>query len=90
VGCGYGALLGYLGEHHPGTDIDYLGYDISPSMIRRARELWRGRAATRFAVADAGSRVADYSVASGLFNVSSMSRSSCGNDSSRGHWLRCG
>jgi len=69
VGCGYGALLGFLAKLHAGAQIDYLGIDLSPAMIRRARAAWRRRHRVSFAVATRGPRVADYSVASGIFNV---------------------
>ena len=69
VGCGYGALLAYLARRHGLVDIDYLGIDLSAAMIRRARRLWRDHASASFARAGDASRVADYSVASGIFNV---------------------
>jgi SAM-dependent methyltransferase len=69
VGCGYGALLAYLARHHAATDIDYLGIDLSPVMVRHAKRLWRNRSRTKFMVGDVSPRVADYSVASGIFNV---------------------
>lgn len=69
IGCGYGALLTYLDKRHPGREIDYLGSDLSPSMIRHARRMWSTRAGARFAIGGAGPRTADYSVASGIFNV---------------------
>lgn len=69
IGCGYGALNGYLAKHHADTQIDYLGIDLSAAMIRHAKPLWRNRARTNFLVARASPRVADYSVASGIFNV---------------------
>ncbi len=69
VGCGYGALLAYLARRHGSMPIDYLGIDLSAAMIRRARRLWRDHAACRFVQAEAGPRKADYSVASGVFNV---------------------
>jgi SAM-dependent methyltransferase len=68
VGCGYGALVAYLAERHAGTDVDYLGTDLSRAMISRARRRWRGHG-RRFVVSRAAPRVADYSVASGIFNV---------------------
>jgi SAM-dependent methyltransferase len=69
VGCGYGALIPYLAKYHPETEIDYLGFDVSPSMIQHAMEFrWDLRNATAL-VADTCPRVADYSVASGVFNV---------------------
>jgi SAM-dependent methyltransferase len=69
VGCGYGALLDYLAKRHGGASIDYLGFDLSPAMIRHAKRLWRSSENARFVVANASPRIADYSVASGIFNV---------------------
>ncbi|MBC5763376.1 class I SAM-dependent methyltransferase [Ramlibacter albus] len=67
LGCGYGALLGLLRRTGRARGVDYLGTDVSPAMVAQARALWRGTA--RFEVGGAPSRVADYSVASGIFNV---------------------
>lgn len=69
LGCGYGALLAYLGWRHPGVALDYLGVDLSAAMIARAKRLWRGQAGIAFATGSECPRVADYSVASGIFNV---------------------
>jgi SAM-dependent methyltransferase len=69
LGCGYGALIAFLDRRHAGGAIDYLGIDVSQAMVRRARRLWRGRSNTSFAHGHAGSRMADYSIASGIFNV---------------------
>ena len=74
IGCGYGALLGYLGKRHPGVRINYLGVDLSPAMIREAVRLWGGRDDTAFAVGNGAQRSADYSVASGIFNVRQRER----------------
>ncbi len=69
-GCGYGALLGYLDEWHRGAKIDYRGIDLSPAMIAIARKLWsRKRSRATFAVGSKCGEVADYAVASGVFNV---------------------
>lgn len=68
-GCGYGALCGLLDRRFGDVEIDYLGIDLSPEMIRRARQLWGHGNRTRFAVGASLPRVADYSVASGVFNV---------------------
>jgi len=64
VGCGYGALLGFLRERS--VDVDYRGYDLVPDMIAKARELYPGAA-----FLGSGERLepADYTVASGIFNV---------------------
>ena len=69
LGCGYGALLAYLQRRHPDRQLDYLGIDLSAAMIRRARGLWRGLAQTRFIIGHAIPRVADFTIASGIFNV---------------------
>lgn len=69
LGCGYGALAGFLKEHHPEATFDYLGLDLSSAMIRRARRRHRGNPAIRFAVGRNASRQADYVVASGIMNV---------------------
>jgi hypothetical protein len=66
LGCGYGALLSYLAERHAAAEINYLGVDLSPAMIRYARRLWPGRS---FVVGHASPRMADYCIASGIFNV---------------------
>jgi SAM-dependent methyltransferase len=69
VGCGYGALLGFLGRRHRGRSIDYLGVDLSEGMIAHACRMWAKRRHAAFEVAAQSTRVADYSVASGIFNV---------------------
>lgn len=69
LGCGYGALLAYLGWRHPDVALDYLGVDLSAAMIARAKRLWRGRTGIAFATGGKSPRVADYSFASGIFNV---------------------
>lgn len=68
-GCGYGALLGLLDKRHRAARVDYLGIDLSQAMIDQARRLWRTRRDAAFCVGDASPRIADYSVASGVFNV---------------------
>jgi len=69
VGCGYGALWSYLTKYHSETDIDYLGFDVSPAMINHADSLQRDLSRAGFRVAKAAPRIADYAVASGIFNV---------------------
>lgn len=68
-GCGYGALLAYLAWRHPEASIDYHGIDISPSMIEAARCLWADNKGATFSVGDACETAADYTLASGVFNV---------------------
>lgn len=69
VGCGYGALLAFLAKRYRAKTIDYLGIDLSAAMVTQARQLWSRRAHTAFTAASTCPRVADYSVASGIFNV---------------------
>jgi hypothetical protein len=61
--------LSYLALRHPDTEVDYLGIDLSTAMIRRANRLWQSKNRARFVVDDTSPRIADYSVASGIFNV---------------------
>lgn len=67
LGCGYGALLTFLAEQ--GLHIDYEGTDLCEPMVQAARARHAGVANARFRIGGACSRMADYSVASGLFNV---------------------
>jgi SAM-dependent methyltransferase len=63
LGCGYGAMFEYL-KRYPITS--FTGVDISELMIAKARELCPDG---RFLVSDTLPDVADYSFASGVFNV---------------------
>lgn len=67
LGCGYGALLNYLHDIHPSCN--YLGVDITDEMIRSARERHATASQARFITSSEPDRVADYGVASGIFNV---------------------
>jgi SAM-dependent methyltransferase len=70
IGCGYGALAGFITRRHPRARVDYLGVDLSPDMINQARlGLAAKRADVRFEAGSQASRTADYSLASGIFNV---------------------
>jgi SAM-dependent methyltransferase len=68
LGCGYGALRGFVRERY-GEAIDYAGADVAPQMIGHARALAAGDAAASFVEGPVLPRVADFSVASGVFNV---------------------
>ncbi len=63
-GCGYGALLGLLRDRK--VAVDYRGHDLAPEMVAKARELYPD---ATFVGRDGRLEVADYTVASGLFNV---------------------
>jgi hypothetical protein len=69
VGCGYGALIGFIDRRFKGARIDYLGIDLSASMIEHARHVWRAQRHAAFCVGERSPRVADYALASGIFNV---------------------
>lgn len=75
LGCGYGALLNYLTERY--RDFDYAGYDVSREMVEAARSRFSPRPNTElnfkpnhtFYVASEPLAIADYGIASGIFNV---------------------
>ena len=67
LGCGYGALLDFLKETHPA--ISYRGVDVSTDMIQAAQRRYQRQQHARFLVAAEPDRVADYGIASGIFNV---------------------
>lgn len=67
LGCGYGALLDYLDAR--GFEVDYTGIDVSNEMVRAGARRFAGRAGANFVCAADLNGEADYSVASGIFNV---------------------
>lgn len=67
VGCGYGALYDALRHDH--EDFTYTGIDISERMIDAASRRYGDKNNARFICAQAPDCAADYSVASGIFNV---------------------
>jgi SAM-dependent methyltransferase len=69
LGCGYGALADFLIEHGRGTDVEYLGIDLSPDMVSWAQRRHRGNSRMRFASGRTCAHSADYAVASGIMNV---------------------
>jgi SAM-dependent methyltransferase len=69
LGCGYGALAAFLADRYPQTDVEYLGIDVSPVMIRRARRRFRGDPKIRFRVGRNCLENTDYTVASGIMNI---------------------
>jgi len=66
-GCGYGALALHLEER--GADVRYTGFDISEEQLAQARELVGESERRRFVVSEDELGPADYTVASGIFNV---------------------
>ncbi len=67
LGCGYGALLDYLQIKHP--DTKYLGIDVSREMIASAEERHSATFQARFITSFEPDQMADYGLASGIFNV---------------------
>lgn len=66
-GCGYGALLGYLGRTF-GPSFAYCGFDVSSSMIEEAVKTHEGIQNARWQTT-LDSAPYEYVVASGIFNV---------------------
>jgi SAM-dependent methyltransferase len=67
LGCGYGALFGFLDRMELVEVSAYYGYDISIPMLEQARQTTDDRA--RLIHSPVPIEVADYSFASGPFNV---------------------
>lgn len=67
LGCGYGALYDFLVGRYSG--FFYSGIDVSECMIRAAKQRYQGIPQARFVLASEPDGVADYGVASGIFNV---------------------
>ncbi len=67
LGCGYGALLDYLQEKN--VNCTYIGVDVSRQMIMAAEKRHAATTKARFITSAEPSEVADYGVASGIFNV---------------------
>jgi SAM-dependent methyltransferase len=66
-GCGYGALVAYLAAQ--GYAFDYRGFDLSAEMLAHARAAYAGTTHVKFVDDPEGLAPADYTVASGIFNV---------------------
>lgn len=67
IGCGYGALLGYLISRR--MRFEYCGVDISADMVTKARALYPQNERVSFLVNSIPDRPRDYCVASGIFNI---------------------
>lgn len=66
-GCGYGALVDYMSKK--GYSFQYRGLDISKEMISMASGLHKGSEFCEFFTDESRLATADYTVASGIFNV---------------------
>lgn len=67
LGCGYGALADYMNGRF--DDFAYCGQDISAEMLAAAAKAHAGKSNVSFEHGSAPSQIADYCVASGIFNV---------------------
>ena len=67
LGCGYGALYDYLYSSY--KEFIYNGFDVSSDMVRAAKARYAIRKNAGFAIAAEPSDIADFGVASGIFNV---------------------
>lgn len=67
LGCGFGSMLEYMNNHY--TDFEYTGLDISASMVTAAQERFAGQNNARFMTSGKPVALANYTVASGIFNV---------------------
>jgi SAM-dependent methyltransferase len=65
-GCGYGALVDFL--ESKSADFDYQGFDISGDMIAKAR-IDHENSRHRFTTREGDLEPADFTLASGIFNV---------------------
>jgi len=67
LGCGYGALLNYI--QGKGNDCSYLGIDVAREMISISKQRHVDNPQARFITSAEPDRLADYGMASGIFNV---------------------
>jgi SAM-dependent methyltransferase len=66
-GCGYGALFDYL--RTTGLSVDYRGFDVSDAMVAAASARHEGATGCSFTFDAQQLSTAEYTVASGIFNV---------------------
>lgn len=67
LGCGYGALYDFLVNKY--DEPSYLGVDVSKGMIKAAKQRYKDQPQARFVLSSEPNQVADFGVASGIFNV---------------------
>lgn len=65
IGCGFGDLFGYFLEKH--ISVQYLGIDVMPNFIRKAKEIYPGGSFVCKNIAHIKLPVCDYAFCSGLF-----------------------
>ena len=67
LGCGYGALYDFLSQEY--ATFSYFGIDVSLDMVRAGEKRYATRGNAKFIHSHKPGKVADYGVASGIFNV---------------------
>jgi len=67
LGCGYGAYYSYLTERY--QDFEYLGYDLCKQMLDSAQKRIGGNDQVRLCHSSLITTIADFSIASGIFNA---------------------
>jgi len=67
LGCGFGDFLRFLRTE--GYHGSFIGYDIAPSMIEKARQIHGESDDRRWRVGAEPAETADFAIASGIFNV---------------------
>lgn len=67
LGCGYGAYYSYLAAQHKA--FYYEGIDVSKKMIAAAMQRYVDKTNVNFIVSGEPEKVADFGIASGIFNV---------------------
>lgn len=67
LGCGYGAMFEYLTDFF--EDFIYFGIDIAEDMIASAEARYENESKAAFVVSSKPNQLADFSLASGIFNV---------------------
>lgn len=66
-GCGYGGLLDYLLERT--TELDYVGFDITPDVLKAARDAHATVANASWAGRFEDLKPTDFVVAAGVYNI---------------------
>jgi SAM-dependent methyltransferase len=67
IGCGYGAMVDFFASRY--ADFSYHGYDVSADMVKAAQQKYASMKQVDFVHGSRPETPADYSVASGIFNV---------------------
>lgn len=67
LGCGYDAFYVFLNASH--DSLSYCGIDVSEDMVRAAKQRYQDRSKARFVASSNPDQVAQYGIASGIFNV---------------------